>query len=194
MNAVAEATWGNNSENGWEAQAMLMFSEASAEYFREIQERANRLNSSTPQRPTAPVADSAPQSLRLTLVSAPGDESKDRDYQLGLTELAAALRAGGVRVSPEISPREGTVLDAPSLGVFDIKVALGVAAPLCTALDVWLQAQYGRKVRLRVGEKEIEAEAPTIKQIEKLLDLANSFKERKSIEQVPQNPDAEIGE
>lgn len=50
MSAVAEATWGNSRENGWEAQAMLMFSDSSAEYFREIQERASRLNCSSPQR------------------------------------------------------------------------------------------------------------------------------------------------
>jgi hypothetical protein len=39
-------------------------------------------------------------------------------------------------------------------------------------------------VRLKVGEKEVEAEAPTIEQIEELLELAKAFKERTSIEQI----------
>jgi hypothetical protein len=190
MNAVAEATWGNSRENGWEAQAILMFSESSAEYFREIQERASRLKSSSPQRPAAPIEDSATQDLRLILLPAPGDESNSDVYQLRLTQFATDLGTRGLEVSSHISLRESAGLGALSLGVFDIKVVLSIAAPLCTALGVWLQARYGRKVRLKVGEKEVEAEAPTIEQIEELLELAKAFKERASIEQIapPDDP------
>lgn len=180
MNAIAGATWGNNRENGWEAQAKLIFSESSAEYFREIQERANRLNCSSPQRQTSPAGDSEIEGLRLILLPAPGDDLNNHDYQLGLTEFATGLRTLGIGIFSRISLREGVASEVLSHGVFDIKLALGVVAPLCTALGVWLQARYGRKVRLKVGEKEIEAAAPTIEQIEKLLELADAFKERNS--------------
>jgi hypothetical protein len=185
MSAMAEATWGNNRENGWEAQVKLIFSESSAEYFREIQERAGRLSGWSPQQQAPPAEGPEIQGLRLTLLPAPSDDLKNPDYQLGVAGFAVALRTRGLEIFPPISLREVVGLDVPTtLGGFDIKVALGVAAPLCTALGVWLQARYGRKVRLKVGEKEVEAEAPTIEQIEELLELAKAFKERTSIEQI----------
>ena len=186
MSAVAEATWGNNRENGWEAQAMLMFSESSAEYFHEIRERAARLNCS-PSSQSA--EDSEIQALRLILLPASRDDLNNPDYQPSLAEFVTVLRTRGLDISPRISLREGIGLDARALGVFDFKLALGVAAPLCTALGVWLQARYGRKVRLKLGEKEIEAEATTIEQIERLLELAKTFQERTSIEQIAPSDD-----
>ena len=74
MSAVAEATWGNNRENGWEAQAKLIFSESSAEYCREIQERAGRINGWSPQQQTRPAENPETQGLRVTLLPAPGDD------------------------------------------------------------------------------------------------------------------------
>ena len=45
-------------------------------------------------------------------------------------------------------------------------------------VGAWLHAKYVRKVRLKVGD--IEAEAQTVKQVRNLLALADEFQRRKS--------------
>jgi len=55
-------------------------------------------------------------------------------------------------------------------------VAIGPA--LCAEVGAWLHARYGRKVRLKISEKEIEVDAQTIGQVEELLRLAEEFRER----------------
>jgi hypothetical protein len=49
MNAVADATWGDNRESDWRAQAALMFSELTTEYSDEIRERVDRIRRPSPR-------------------------------------------------------------------------------------------------------------------------------------------------
>lgn len=58
----------------------------------------------------------------------------------------------------------GNVFVGASIG---LQGMLAVAPALCTALGAWLHARYGRKVRLKIGE--IEVEAQTREEVEKLL-------------------------
>ena len=64
----------------------------------------------------------------------------------------------GIRPSPTIGPH-------PFPGMLTLAVALAPA--LCTALGAWLGSRNGRKMRIKVGD--IEAEAQTQEQVEKLL-------------------------
>jgi hypothetical protein len=45
-----------------------------------------------------------------------------------------------------------------------------------TFVGAWLHARYGRRVRLKVGE--LEAEAQTVKEVERLLALARDIQQR----------------
>jgi hypothetical protein len=47
---------------------------------------------------------------------------------------------------------------------------------IAAAAGAWLHARYGRKVRLKVGD--IEAEAQTEKQVQRLLEQAEEFQNR----------------
>ena len=53
------------------------------------------------------------------------------------------------------------------------KIALPALAGI---LGVWLHARYGRKVPLKIGD--IEAEAQTAEEVEKLLDTAHEIQQR----------------
>lgn len=58
-------------------------------------------------------------------------------------------------------------------GTFLVTIAPGVIAALSAVLGAWLQARYGRKVRLRIGD--IEAEGRNLEEVDALLKRAADF-------------------
>ena len=56
------------------------------------------------------------------------------------------------------------------------KIVLKSLPTLQSALETWLKAKYGRKVRLKVGE--LEAEAQTIEEVERLLARAQKIQQQ----------------
>jgi hypothetical protein len=69
-------------------------------------------------------------------------------------------------------------IDAPSflLGGFTTENVKSVALVLGPIVGAWLQARYGRKVRLKIGD--IEAEARDAAEIEELLRQAEKVRPR----------------
>ncbi len=65
---------------------------------------------------------------------------------------------------------------SPPLGELLLQAAATIGPIVGTAVGVWLQGKYGRKVRLKIGE--IEAEAQTVEEVEKLIDRALELQER----------------
>ena len=103
--------------------------------------------------------------LELILVRGPDDGPlSSKEYQDGLAELAKSLRAQGSKLITRFH-------DFDAIGAADLlsgEFILKVLAPGAAAvLGAWLHARYGRKVRLKVGE--IEAEAQSVEDVEKLL-------------------------
>jgi hypothetical protein len=107
--------------------------------------------------------------LKITMIPALEDPSeRGPDYQRQLAEFAKSLRKAGVEYEA------GTLLlteTSPFIyaGRFVIK-RLQTPGPVGGILGAWLQAKSGRKVCLKVGE--IEAEAHTAEEVEKLLNRA----------------------
>ncbi len=62
------------------------------------------------------------------------------------------------------------------MGKIIITIAVALGPTLGTALGAWLHARYGRKVRLKIGE--IEAEAQTPEEVEKLILQAVEIQKR----------------
>jgi hypothetical protein len=66
----------------------------------------------------------------------------------------------------------GVPIDLPVQHLFSgVQVVL---PSLGTLLGVWLQARFGRKVRIKVGDTEVEARTP--EELEKLLTMVRDYK------------------
>jgi hypothetical protein len=56
------------------------------------------------------------------------------------------------------------------------KLVASVGPVVGAVVGAWLHARYGRKVRLKIGD--VEAEAQTVEQVEELLSRAEEFQEQ----------------
>lgn len=125
--------------------------------------------------------------IRLVLERAPNDPAvSDANYQKQLAQFCEALRDAGVEVIPDVVFKE---LASGELGVqtvyagaFAINLAKVVATPMVVAAvagvcGAWIQARYGRKVRLKIGD--VEAEGRTVAEVKSLLEKAKQFQQEK---------------
>jgi len=125
----------------------------------------------------------APPELTITLLPARDDAAlRSADYQRELHRFEESLTAQGLQVGVSIELRESgapnpLALVLPHyLGDFTIKLVATVGPPLGALIGAWLHARHGRKVRLKIGD--IEAEAQSIDEVEKLLQQAERFQQR----------------
>jgi hypothetical protein len=100
-------------------------------------------------------------------------------FQEELSRFCAALHAAGIPYGQTAIAMDA--VDAHGFPLPEFIVAMkALAPPTITALagyaTAWVQARNGRKVRIRIGE--IEAEARTVAEIEKLLEQAAQFQDR----------------
>jgi hypothetical protein len=114
--------------------------------------------------------------LKITLLAAPDELSYfTPEYQQELRAFEKAFNDQGVPVDSERALAK--MAGGPFLsGEFVLKVADKIGPPLIAGVAGWLHGRAGRKVRLKVGD--IEAEAPTIEEVEKLLDRAQEIQQR----------------
>jgi|ERR1017187_3904170 hypothetical protein len=112
--------------------------------------------------------------LDLTLIPAPDDSPlKSPTCQAELQRFEQYLSSHGLEVSYTMEVRESWTPGpnlAPYLGDFTIKLVGTIGPPLIAGIAGWLHGRSGRKVRIKVGDLEVEA--PTTKEVEKLLVLA----------------------
>jgi hypothetical protein len=114
--------------------------------------------------------------LHLFLLPAPDDPARDTpEYQAELHAFANALRAKRLEVFPMTLIRKSVGGASNYVGEFLVAFA-AVGTPLATILGAWLQARYGRKVRLKIGD--VEAEARTVEEVDGLLRRAQAFREK----------------
>lgn len=121
-----------------------------------------------------------PAALDLTLLPAPDDPSIDsQEYQKELSDFHSSLWKKGLQGYPlrAGSGRGSEIVSSGAyLGQFLVIAPTTIGPLLGTVLGAWLHARYRRKVRLKIGD--IEAEAQTEEQIEKLLQRAEEFQRR----------------
>jgi hypothetical protein len=117
--------------------------------------------------------------LILTLMPAETDPSlRSPEYQRGLNKLATAFSAQGMKVSSvvELEESEGSS-ETILLGKYTIELAKIAAPVIAGIIGAWLQARYGRTARLKIGD--IEAEARTVEEVEKLIARAKRLQQTK---------------
>lgn len=117
--------------------------------------------------------------LRLILKRAPDDRPLvNREYQKELADFYKSLRAAGIQCSSQPFAFDAADGGGGLSGEFTL-MASAIASFVtggAGVLGAWLHARYGRKVRLKIGE--IEAEAQTVAEVEKLLKHAEEFQQR----------------
>src|SRR6185312_15222760 len=106
------------------------------------------------------------KSEKLTLQLLPSVEDKplrSTEYQAALSKFAEQLQAHGLNPSMGMHFEESADSHSFLLGSFTIGLGKAIALPVCTAVGAWLHAKYGRRVRLKIGE--LEAEAQTVEEV-----------------------------
>ncbi len=114
--------------------------------------------------------------LKLTLsvigASEDGDDQSEA-YQRELRRIEQGLRDAGAQIAPQAMVRKSMGAGASLTGDFLI-VAQTLAPAAFTFLGVWIQSRLGRKVRIKIGDTEVEAS--TAKEAERLLEKARALR------------------
>jgi hypothetical protein len=116
------------------------------------------------------------EQIEIVLRRAPDDPPENApEFQEELREFSKSLHAAGVTYSQRAMAFDA--IDAVGYPLPEFLVTLGppiiaAAAALCGG---WVQARYGRKVRLKIGD--VEAEGRTVEEIESLLKRAAEFRD-----------------
>jgi hypothetical protein len=114
--------------------------------------------------------------LQVTLLPAEDDSYYlEPQYQHELRRFAEGFREQGVPIDAKRALIKIAGAEVLS-GEFALKLAATVGPVLGTVAGAWLHARYGRKVRLKIGN--VEAEAQTVAEVEKLLEQAEKFQLR----------------
>jgi hypothetical protein len=112
--------------------------------------------------------------LRIELLPGPSDAQANSSQSTSdLQDVVNQLRAQGVDASGLIVSLNAVAATGPDHSPLYIAVssAAALAAPVIVA---WLHGRHGRKVKLKVGDTEIEAS--TAKEVENLLKVAGQYK------------------
>jgi hypothetical protein len=116
------------------------------------------------------MSDEPEESMRVSLIAAPTDSPLNSpEYQKELAQFFAALRAEGMRANPRLQTRDAIGADAKFVGEFVIVTAVA-GSKLIKIITKWLKRKPGRNVRLKT--KDIDAQAGTTPEVERLFKLA----------------------
>jgi hypothetical protein len=101
----------------------------------------------------------------------------DQDFQAALTSFASEVRKAGVPIAQSAIAFDSA--DSHGFPLPDFTIAILVLGPptiaaIAAAAGTWVQARYGRKVRLRVGDTE--AEGRSAAEIVQLLEIAATYR------------------
>ena len=114
---------------------------------------------------------------QVDLLPGPDDPAvKDERFQAELSEFGKGLRDAKIEHTQRVmffDSAEGLGFPLPE---FNILLNPAVVGPLCGLLGAWLQARYGRRVRIKIGD--VEAEGRDVSEIDALLKRAEEYQKR----------------
>ena len=115
--------------------------------------------------------------VRIFLIPASDDAPlRSAEYQEQLSTFHDALATGGLEPSSKQQLNESFGAATVYLGEFGVVLGKSLATILPAAIGAWLHAKYGRKVRLKIDD--IEVEAQTVEEVEQLLARAEEIQQR----------------
>jgi hypothetical protein len=112
--------------------------------------------------------------LRLTLVRSADDQAAfSPGYQTELRQFYQLVRAEGTHIRALVFTLDSVGASGGLVGEFVIPLAQVIGPMLGGAAVAWLQGRAGRKLRLKVGDVEVEAR--TLEEVEQLLKQAQAL-------------------
>jgi hypothetical protein len=118
-------------------------------------------------------------SFRIKLLPSAGDgDLFTPECQAGVRAFFQQLRDTGVIAHPVAFTMDCAGASGCLVGEFVLPFAQIAGPAIGVAVEAWFQGRAGRKLRLQVGE--IEVEATTMQELEYLLDQAIARRERQS--------------
>ena len=110
--------------------------------------------------------------IQISLLRASDDlQRHDLQYQDELRQISESLRAANIDFSQRARTFDSIGAHGYALGEYFLQhVPEGAVGAIIGAFGTWLKVRGGRRVRLKVDD--IEAEAHTIEEIERLIDNA----------------------
>lgn len=120
-----------------------------------------------------PIGSDGPK-LTLSVIGALDDADEHSEaYQRELAQLEQGLRDTGAQIATHALMRKS--MGASSLLTGDFTVVVQTMGPAAfTVLGVWIQSRLGRKVRIKIGD--IEVEAGSAVEAERLLEKARALR------------------
>jgi hypothetical protein len=114
--------------------------------------------------------------IEIELLRAPDDTCvNEPEFQNELREFSRSLHAAGAIFSQRAMAFDSVEALGYPLAEFVIKTLAPAVIPAAAAVcGAWVQARYGRRVRLKIGD--VEAEGRTTAEVEDLLKQAASFR------------------
>lgn len=124
-------------------------------------------------------ADIDEERVHINLVASPEDPVvSDLAYQKELRDFSSVLREAGVIFSQRGMAFDSAHATGYALGEYFLSLA-GITGPIVgVAIAAWFQGRAGRKVKLKVGDIEIEAASQ--EEVEVLLEKALKVKAKGS--------------
>jgi hypothetical protein len=116
---------------------------------------------------------------RIVLTRAADDPKVNkRGFQEELGIFSAALRSAGVEFTVRGMAFDSAGAVGYQLPEFMVVLGPAVVAAVAAICGAWVQARYGRGLRVKSGH--VEAEGRNVEEIERLLRLAADFQRTKS--------------
>jgi hypothetical protein len=112
------------------------------------------------------------RTVQLAFIQAPDETGQDylRDAKLAARDIRSA---GGTSIMPALTVMNRIDGEVVVIATYVLSVVQTVGPIVGPAFGAWLQGRAGRKLRLKVGEVEVEAR--TVDEIDELLKRAKAL-------------------
>jgi hypothetical protein len=121
----------------------------------------------------------SPDEIKIFLKRSTEDGPQfSREYQVSIGEVFTAFENEGIKIQPRAFAMDAVDAVGGATGEF-IAFATVLGPAIVAALGGWLAGRNGRKVKIKVGE--IEAEANSVKELDEVLERVGKIKHEKQL-------------
>ena len=109
--------------------------------------------------------------VNLKFIYAPGEGKLTApEHQAELWEITHKLREYDPKLSCEVFVQDADATPVTNLGQIAIAIGPAIVGTVGVVMGAWFHSRFGRKVRVKIGE--VEVEASSVEEVTELLDKA----------------------